>query len=151
VRVTRLLRSDLTKQLKTLDVKEDNLLDLAATDALAKDKIQQRLRTSNASGPGLTNSWRGSSMIFRNRSAFSICACSSSRIRTASTSAPATKPAAGSIKRSSATCSSTARRSPMPPGPPQRTQAHQRKSRRNIARRLHSARERPIPRCSRSR
>lgn len=41
---TRLLRTDLTKQLKSLDVKEDNLLDLAASGELARDKIQQRLR-----------------------------------------------------------------------------------------------------------
>lgn len=40
----RILRSDLTKQLKQLDVKEDNLLDMAAAGELAKEKIQQRLR-----------------------------------------------------------------------------------------------------------
>lgn len=41
---TRLLRQDLAKQLKRLEVKEDNLLDMAASGDLAKDKIQQRLR-----------------------------------------------------------------------------------------------------------
>jgi DNA invertase Pin-like site-specific DNA recombinase len=41
---TRLVRQDLHKQLKKLDVKEDNLIDMAATGDLAKEKIQQRLR-----------------------------------------------------------------------------------------------------------
>ena len=41
---TRLLRQDLNKQLKKLDIQEDNLLDMAASGDLAKDKIQQRLR-----------------------------------------------------------------------------------------------------------
>jgi hypothetical protein len=41
---TRLLRQDLAKQLRSLDVKEDNLLDMAALGDVAKDKIQQRLR-----------------------------------------------------------------------------------------------------------
>lgn len=41
---TRVLHLDLKKQLKQLDVKEDNLLDMAASGDLAKDKIQQRLR-----------------------------------------------------------------------------------------------------------
>jgi site-specific DNA recombinase len=41
---TRLLRQDFIKKLKALDIKEDNLLDMAAAGDLAKDKIQQRLR-----------------------------------------------------------------------------------------------------------
>lgn len=41
---TRLLRADLNKQLKALDVKENNLLDMAAAGDLAREKIQQRLR-----------------------------------------------------------------------------------------------------------
>lgn len=41
---TRLHHQRLKKQLKGLDVKEDNLLDLAASGTLAKDKIKQRLR-----------------------------------------------------------------------------------------------------------
>lgn len=42
--VSRLLRADIAKQLKTLDTKEDNLLDFAASGTLAADKINQRLR-----------------------------------------------------------------------------------------------------------
>jgi site-specific DNA recombinase len=40
----RLLHDQLTAELKTLDNKEENLLDLAADDALPKTKIKSRLR-----------------------------------------------------------------------------------------------------------
>lgn len=43
---TRLLRSDLTKQLKSLDVKEDNLLDLAAAGTLVRTRSNNDSPTS---------------------------------------------------------------------------------------------------------
>jgi len=92
---TKLLQAQCTKQLRALDTKESNLIDLAADGALPQDKIRARLHEITRQRKRLTERLADTDQDLSMAGRSSRRACSCFKIRKRCTSAATISSAAG--------------------------------------------------------